>query len=115
MEISIRSERKSAYDPRAFSVKICEALNARTDKDVQCVATCLNFCRGKFVVAVCHGYHLIIRIIKLICLELSHYPILASDSILVIDKWWDGSRLTAARKRLKESDVSKGPVKRAVV
>lgn len=67
------------------------ALNVRTDRDVQCAATCSNFYRGQFVVAANHGYHLIINIIKLMAWEHSHYPILASDSILVIDKWWDGS------------------------
>lgn len=68
------------------------ALNVRADKDVPCTATYLNFYRGKFVVAANHGYYLAINIIKLMSWEHSHYAILASDSILVIDKWWDGSR-----------------------
>lgn len=48
--------------------------------------------------------------------EHTHYPNLASDSILVIDRWWDGAEMNfAVRKRPSEYDVSQGPVKSAVI
>ena len=114
MEVSICRERKQTCDLRAFSVKTCDALNARIDKDVQCAATYLNICRSKFAVAACHGYHFIINSIKLMSWEHSHYPILALDSILGFDEWWDGNIDFAVRKRPKKYDVSKGPIKSTV-
>lgn len=88
-------------------------LSARTDKDVQCPATYLNFYRGKFFAAACHGYHLNINIIKLMSWELSHYPILLSDSIVVIDKWWDGSRdWLCCKKEAERVCCLQGPCKK---
>lgn len=91
-------------------------LNARIDRDIQCAATYFDFYKGSCVVAAWHGYHLIINIIMLMSWEHTHYPILASDSILVIDKWWNGAEMNfAARKRPSEYNVSQGPVKSTVI
>lgn len=45
-----------------------------------------------------------------------HYPILASDLVLVIDKWWKRAEMYfGARKRSSEYNVAKGPVKSTAV
>ena len=84
--------------------------------EISCAATSFNLYKSLCVVAAWHGYHLIINIIKLMSWEHTHYPILASDLILVIDKGWNGADMNfATRKRPSEYNVSQGPVKSTVI